>query len=177
MNKKHIWIKLVKTIPKFLNFSLFVQETQFIEILNGLEIYRGIIFDSIFKWISFEHISQKRVVHDKIVKLSSLLFLFLEFEFEVWNIFIEFNLPLLLKLLPIEECFPKYPDPSIKHTRISSFLKIFIDLSHIPFEFALVESLDISRYQSVKNLWYLLQLFLHVFAVKLEGAVGYTAVI
>jgi hypothetical protein len=29
----------------------------------------------------------------------------------------------------------------------------------------------------VKNLWYLLQLFLHVFAVKLEGAVGYTAVI
>jgi hypothetical protein len=91
------------------------------------------------------------MIHNKIVEFGCLFFFFLVFKFKAWSVSIELNLPFLLKLLPVEQCFPKYSDSCIKHIGISSFLEILINLAHIPFEFALIESLDIARDQFMKD--------------------------
>jgi len=84
-------------------------------------------------------------------------------------IFLELELPLVLKLLPVQQSFPKESNSTVEHIAVSSFFEGFIDFSHLPLEAFFIEILDILGNEFSEDAGDGPNLFFIVLEIELEG--------
>ena len=84
-------------------------------------------------------------------------------------IFVELELPLVLKLLSVEQSFPKESNSTVEHIAVSSLFEGFIDFSHLPLEALLIEILDILGNEFSEDVGDGPNLFFIVLEIELEG--------
>ena len=142
----------------------------------GLE-ERCIVLYSFFELLSRKGIFKQGMIHDEIVEPHSVFLSFLPIKLKCALILLEFFIPLLLKLLLVEQRLPKETDISVEHVGVPAFFEGFVDFAHVPLEGLLIELLDIDRDEFPENMRNFVDFGLVIFEVELEGTEGDATVV
>ena len=178
MDEKQVGCDTGKAGHHFLQLALLAQERELVEGLYDLAVRRDLVFDEFFEGLRLVDEDKEGVVEEEVVEAGRNSFLFAEGHLLVLYLrkLVEPLVPDLLELLPGDKAVVLYTGLRVKSGGVPANAYLLVDLSHLPGESGGGEG-EVVGDEGDEDVAKLLQLFLELLAVELEGVVHDVAVV